>query len=227
VSKGRSCASAAMRHQVTGVCLQPFSSSSSFAPKGHAGPIVQLEEVENRFHREQRSPGGSRTLRVWETAPPCLAACWGCKEHPRTCPGHVNGGAGSHRAKHDLAGSAGGEKRFDVVSASWNCSLVSSSSGRGEICIAGRRLRNGHTTGGYRIDAACPLAPARCHHPRSHCTFSPRHLPPLTAWHHCRPPGQVHFPPPPPPQQSYLCGSTFCFSPTWYLHEACRGRQLS
>lgn len=149
--------------------------------EGHVGPIVHSARGGRKYETLQGSSGniprGAASPRFGKlpcqgempgSVPGMQAAPWNL---PRPCGCD---GAGSHCAKHDLAGSAGGKKCFDVTSASWNYSLLGSSSG--EIRIAGRRLRDSRATGGCRTDAACLPTPAMCHHPRSHCTFIPWHL---------------------------------------------------
>lgn len=104
--------------------LPPGNRLPSACSMGHVGPITQLEEVENtRFHRE---PGSSRfwNLRCQGDMPGSVPGMQEASQNlPRPCE---RGGTGSSHAKHDLAGSGGGEKHFDVVSGSWNYSLVGS-----------------------------------------------------------------------------------------------------
>lgn len=138
-----------------------------------------------RLHRAQGRPrrGGSRTIQRGAASPRfgklhCQGnmpgSVPGMQETPQNLPRTCEcGGAGSHCAKHDLAGNAGGENCFDVVSGSWNYSLVGSYSG-GDL-HHWEKLRDRHTTGRYRVDTACLLALAMCHlrlHHPAYCMTS-------------------------------------------------------
>lgn len=122
------------QHALLGILPWGHPSKLPSYSKGQAGPIIQLEQVENtQLQREQGSPRGSRTIQRGAASPrfwkldcqaDTLGSMSGMPEAPQNLPSPREcGGAGSHHAKHDLAGSAGVENHFDVMSASWNYSL--------------------------------------------------------------------------------------------------------
>lgn len=137
-----------------------------------------------------QAPGFGNCTAEWTH----LAALQGCQKHPRTCPAHVNVAVQDH-AMQNMTWQVALVWRTALMSCQPAGITASLALSQWEIYISGKRLHDSRATGGYRMDAACLLTLAMCHHPRSCCAFIPRLLLLLITQHHYCLPGDLHFPP--------------------------------